>query len=52
MGAAEVEDEGERFKENMERLTGAPREQMQQAAKLDALIWASLEEIGYGLPEQ
>ncbi len=29
-------------------LTAAPRKQVAQAAKLDHLIWAYLEEIGYG----
>jgi len=52
VGAAEVEDDGEPFEEKMERLTGELHEQMQEAAKLDALIWANLEGIGYGLPEQ
>ena len=48
VGAAEVEDDGEPFEEKMERLTAELREQMAQAAKLDQLIWANLEEIGYG----
>ena len=48
VGAAEVEDDGEPFEEKMERLTAALSEQMQQAARLDQLIWANLEDIGYG----
>ena len=48
VGAAEVEDDGEPFEEKMERLTAELREQAEQARKLDALIWANLEEIGYG----
>jgi type I restriction enzyme M protein len=48
VGAAEVEDDGEPFEEKMERLTAELREQMAQAARLDQLIWANLEEIGYG----
>jgi type I restriction enzyme M protein len=48
VGAAEVEDDGEPFEEKMARLTAALREQTEQAAKLDKLIWANLEDIGYG----
>ncbi|MBC8217118.1 MAG: N-6 DNA methylase, partial [Planctomycetes bacterium] len=48
VGAAEVEDDGEPFEEKMERLTKGLREQMAGAAKLDKLIWANLEDIGYG----
>ena len=32
----------------MERLTAELREQTAEAAKLDKLIWANLEDIGYG----
>ena len=32
----------------MNRLTAKLREQNQQSAKLDKLIWANLEDIGYG----
>ena len=32
----------------MNRLTAELREQTQQSAKLDKLIWANLEDIGYG----
>lgn len=48
VGAAEVEDDGEPFEEKMARLTTALREQTEQAKKLDQLIWANLEDIGYG----
>ena len=48
VGATEVEDDGEPFVEKMERLTNGLRKQMAEAAKLDKLIWANLEDIGYG----
>jgi type I restriction enzyme M protein len=48
VGAAEVEDDGEPFDEKMARLTSALREQTEQSEKLDKLIWANLEDIGYG----
>ena len=48
VGAAEVEDDGEPFEEKMARLTTALREQTDQSEKLDKLIWANLEDIGYG----
>ena len=48
VGAAEVEDDGEPFEEKMARLTAELREQTAQSAKLDQLIWANLEDIGYG----
>ena len=47
-GAAEVEHDGEPFEERMARLTTALREQTEQAAKLDKIIWANLEDIGSG----
>jgi len=47
VGAAEVQDDGEPFEEKMARLSGELCEQTAQAAKLDALIWANLEDIGY-----
>lgn len=47
VGAAEVDD-GEPFEAKMARLTAASRRQIADAAKLHALIWANLEEIGYG----
>jgi type I restriction enzyme M protein len=48
VGAAEVEDDGEPFEDKMKRLTDELRDQMKQSAKLDKLIWANLEDIGYG----
>jgi type I restriction enzyme M protein len=48
VGAAEVEDDGEPFEEKMGRLTAELLEQKVQSAKLDKLIWANLEDIGYG----
>jgi len=48
VGAAEVEDDGEPFEEKMSSLTAALREQGEQAEKLDQVIWANLEDIGYG----
>jgi len=48
VGAAEVEDDGEPFEEKMARLTKELREQMAEAGKLDKMIWANLEDIGYG----
>ena len=48
VGAAEVEDDGEPFEEKMARLTAELRVHTAQSAKLDKLIWANLEDIGYG----
>jgi type I restriction enzyme M protein len=48
VGAAEVEDDGEPFEEKMARLTAELRKQTEQSAKLDKIIWANLEDIGYG----
>jgi len=48
VGAAEVEDDGEPFEEKMDRLTAELREQMAEGARLDKLIWANLQDIGYG----
>ncbi|NLN77134.1 MAG: N-6 DNA methylase [Armatimonadetes bacterium] len=48
VGAAEVEDDGEPFEDKMVRLTAQLREQTAQSEKLDQLIWANLEDIGYG----
>ncbi len=47
VGAAEVEDDAEPFEEKMARLTTALREQTEQSEKLDQIIWANLEDIGY-----
>jgi type I restriction enzyme M protein len=48
VGAAEAEDDGEAFDDKMKRLVGELREQTEQSAKLDKLIRANLEDIGYG----
>ncbi len=48
VGAAEVEDDGEPFEEKMARLTAELHKQTEQSEKLDKLIWANLEDIGYG----
>ena len=48
VGAAEVEDDGEPFQEKMARLTAALREQMEESTRLDRIIWANLEDVGYG----
>jgi type I restriction enzyme M protein len=48
VGAAEVEDDGEPFEDKMARLIAELREQTAQSDKLDKLIWANLEDIGYG----
>ena len=48
VGATPQEDDGEPFEEKMQRLVAALREQTDQAAKLDKLIWANLEDVGYG----
>ena len=48
VGAAEIEDDGELFDDKMKRLTDDLREQTNMAAKLDEIIWANLEDIGYG----
>ena len=47
VGAAEVEDDGEAFEDKMARLTAELKEQTKEAARLDKLIWANLEGIGY-----
>ncbi|GIW85695.1 MAG: hypothetical protein KatS3mg108_0019 [Isosphaeraceae bacterium] len=48
VGAAEVEDDGEPFEQKMARLTAELKKHQAEAAQLDALIWANLENIGYG----
>ncbi|MCL6582686.1 MAG: N-6 DNA methylase [bacterium] len=48
VGAAEVEDDGEPFAEKMQRLVAQLREQQAEVARLDKIIWANLEDIGYG----
>lgn len=48
VGTAEQEDDGEPFEEKMAHLSKQWREQLAQAAKLDAAIEANLKELGYG----
>lgn len=48
VGAAEVEDDGEPFDAKMERLTAELRQEQAQAAKLNVVIAANLEGLGYG----
>ncbi|MBK7251602.1 MAG: SAM-dependent DNA methyltransferase [Gammaproteobacteria bacterium] len=47
VGAEAAEDDGEPFEEKMKRLTATLREQQAEAAKLDAAIAASLDELGF-----
>jgi type I restriction enzyme M protein len=48
VGAEDVENDGEPFDQKMKRLIDELRELSKQSAKLDKLIWANLEDIGYG----
>ena len=48
VGAEAQEDDGEPFEKKMARLTTQLREQMAEAAKLDAGIEANLKGLGYG----
>ncbi|MFL5329881.1 MAG: type I restriction-modification system subunit M [Gemmataceae bacterium] len=48
VGAAELEDDGEPFEDKMARLTAELGAQTTESSKLDKLIWANLEDIGYG----
>lgn len=47
VGAAETDEDDEPFEEKMTRLTATLREQMVESARLDELIWANLEDLGY-----
>jgi len=47
---AEMEDDDEPFEDKMGRLTAELQVQMDQAARLDTLVRANLEELGCGLP--
>jgi len=49
VGAAEVEEDDEPFEEKMARLAAELRQQTEQSAKLDKLIWANMKDIGYGV---
>jgi len=48
VGAAAVEEDDEPFEEKMQRLAAALRQQQAEATKLDSVITAKLEELGYG----
>jgi type I restriction enzyme M protein len=48
VGAADVEDDDEPFEEKMKRLSAALRQERNEAAKLDVMITANLERLGYG----
>jgi type I restriction enzyme M protein len=48
LGAEAQDVPGEPFEEKMRQITGTPREQQAEAAKLDAAIAANLKELGYG----
>ena len=48
VGAEAQDDDGEPFEDKMKRLTATLREQMAEAARLDAAIAANLKELGYG----
>jgi type I restriction enzyme M protein len=47
VGAPEIEDDGEPFEQKMERLTADLREQIAQAERLNGVIWANLQDLGY-----
>jgi type I restriction enzyme M protein len=47
VGAAQVADDGEPFDEKMARLVSTLRDQTEESAKLDEMIWANLEDMGY-----
>jgi type I restriction enzyme M protein len=49
VGSPEVEDDGEPFEDKMARLTTELKQQTAEGARLDRLIWANLEDIGYGI---
>ena len=48
VGAEEIEGDGEPFEEKMKRLSATPRQQQEEAAKLDAAIAVNLKALGYG----
>ncbi len=48
VGAEAAEDDGEPFEEKMQRLATTLRQQQSEASRLDAIIAASLKELGYG----
>lgn len=48
VGAEETLDDGEPFDEKVKRLTTTLREQCDEGARLDVVIWENLKELGYG----
>ena len=48
VGTASTEDDGEPFEEKIKRLTATLQRQNNEAAKLDATVFASLKDLGYG----
>ncbi len=48
VGAEELEDDDELFGEKMKRLTADLRDRMEKSSKLDSVIRANLEVLGYG----
>jgi type I restriction enzyme M protein len=48
VGAEELEDGDELFDDKMKRLANVLRNQVDEAARLDAMIFGSLERLGYG----
>jgi type I restriction enzyme M protein len=48
VGAADIEDDGERFEEKMKRLTGLLKQQQEEGARLDAAIARNLAWLGFG----
>ncbi|MGH2467614.1 MAG: N-6 DNA methylase, partial [Candidatus Limnocylindrales bacterium] len=48
VGAADAEEDDEPFDDKMRRLAGTLREQMAEGRRLDAVIEASLRELGFG----
>jgi type I restriction enzyme M protein len=48
VGAEEAEEDGEPFAEKMRRLSASLLDQQMESARLDGMISANLEELGYG----
>jgi len=48
VGAEEIEDDGEPFDDKMLRLTSELKVLMEKSSELDKVIWANLEDLGYG----
>ena len=47
VGAPDLEDDGEPFPEKMERLTAQLQEQFAESARLEVIIRANLEGLGF-----